>query len=158
MPQPTDTPRPGDQVGPRSHDHPEAVDRGPGPAKVLAGVADPAARQDAEQTPPGRGCAADVHALDRRRVHDGMVGVPDPSAEIDVLAVEEEALVEAPDLGENIAPDEQARARRPIARVPPVRTEPGRESPRPPRQPRGRRGGGTRACPKIDRTCGKPSQ
>src|SRR3954469_18789431 len=55
-----------------------------------------------------------VLAYDRRLVFDGVTGVPETRADVLVLAVHEEALVEAADLFQGGTTHEEARSRDPV--------------------------------------------
>ena len=94
---------------------PSALHGAPRGADVLLGVEHAAARGDRLRLARAGGRAADV--VDGRAARSKRTVMPasaDALAEVGVLAVEEEALVEAADRLEGVAADEHARARHPL--------------------------------------------
>ena len=101
------------QRGQRDTDPVERSDRG---ALVNACV-EAAAGCDAREGAPGR-CrgSAGVEGRSRWVEKDCRPRLPHTPAQIDIFAVQKEALVEPTELFEDASPDEQTRARNPIGR------------------------------------------
>src|SRR4051812_27491816 len=83
-----------DEVRERAEGDPAALERCGRPAPVLARVEQAACRERGEQRGPRGRRAAFVDGHGFRLVADRVPGVPDTAAEVDVLAVHEEALVQ----------------------------------------------------------------
>src|SRR5437588_12877247 len=92
-----------DDVGQRLERDPEPFERRHGRGRVLAGVADSALGEHREETRPRRGGAAGVADDCGRLIADVVARRAKPPAEIHVLAVEEEALVEPAQPVERVA-------------------------------------------------------
>src|SRR5437879_4471550 len=100
---------------------------------MLLDEADASPSEEWDRTPPGRRCSADVNGSHRGVVRDTVAGRPEPLAEIDVLAVKEEALIPTADPLERLPSHENARAGDPLdvvallirARIPNRLVDPG---------------------------------
>src|SRR5205807_2331784 len=87
------------------------------PAAVPAGVQSATAREHRQERRPRSGLAALMLGLRLRNEANRPSHIPRAAAEVGVLAIHEKALVEAIELLEQPAADEQARAGEPV-RVP----------------------------------------
>jgi hypothetical protein len=94
----------------------EALEEGHRGALMLPRVTDAAGREHGEQARAGSRRTSFVHGDGVRLEPDLESGITDAPADIEILAVEEETLVEAAQTLENRAPDQQARSRRPLRR------------------------------------------
>src|SRR5918996_4345121 len=109
-----------DRVGEGTKRDTQAHERYGRAAVVLRRVPDSAGGEDRQQARTRRGSPSLVRGGDGRHEPDVVSGRPDTRAEIDVLAVVEEALVEPSDVLEHRSTDEQARPRYPLDRVCPL--------------------------------------
>jgi hypothetical protein len=94
---------------------PKTICKGVNTPEVLRGVSNPTFGKRPHQRPAWSRGATGVHADRFWRVDDPVPQIPQAPAKINVLAVHEEAFVEAADSLQRISPDKQASSGSPIA-------------------------------------------